>query len=429
MSFFAVILVFLIFGLIIKFSPFFKGIPQIKFHHIIVAFFIKCISGFVLLHIYSNYYNIETADVFKYFNDGMIMKDALWKAPADFFRMITGINGNAEHLNDYYSQMVGWFRPWDEHVYNDNRIIIRFNAILGVFSGGNIKVHIIVANFLSLVGLIALVKFFKDKINESKSYIAFWGILLFPSLLFWSSGILKENILLFALGLFLLNLDLIISLKKRNTINIIMLIISIALLLFMKAYIFILIIPLLATYYLFKRFSNFSAIGLYVGVFSLWIVFLFALGYLYLGYSPLHVIAEKQNNFVRFAIDVEAGSLISQRLMQPNLSSILSFIPVGFWNTLTRPHFLDGNSIIILFAALENIMIWIIVFYIIISAVLKKQFNSFVLFCLAFVVVTFTFVGMTAPIYGSLVRYKIFALPFLWIAFINLLDFKYRKNV
>ncbi len=321
MSFFAVIITFLIFGLIIKFSPFFQDIPKIKFYHIIAAFFIKCLSGFALLHIYSNYYDVETADVFKYFNDGMIIKDALWKSPADFFSMITGINGSSEHLNEYYSQMVGWFRPWDEHVYNDNRIIIRFNAILGVISGGNIKVHLVAANFLSLVGLIGLVKFFKNKINENKSYLAFWGVLLFPSLLFWSSGILKENILLFALGIFLLNLDVIISHKKRRIRHFVALILSVALLMFMKAYVLILIIPLLATFYIFKKKSNFSAVGLYAGIFSIWVASLFALGYFYLGYSPLYIIAEKQNNFVRFAIEVEAGSLISQKLMQTNLLS------------------------------------------------------------------------------------------------------------
>jgi len=42
-----------------------------------------------------------------------------------------------------------------------------------------------------------------------------------------------------------------------------------------------------------------------------------------------------------------------------------------------------------------------------------KEDLPLLLFCLSFTVITYTFLGLTTPVAGTLVRYKIVALPFL----------------
>lgn len=423
------VITFILFGLIIKFLPFFRGIQGINYKQLLFVFFVKCAAGFVFIYIYGNYYDIKTGDVFSFFKDGMLMADVFWKNPLDYLRMLTGIDAGAEHLSEYYAEMSVWYRPWEEPMYNDNRVVIRFNAIIGIISGGNIGIHSIVANFLSFTGIFAIVKFMKDKISNNKLHLVFWGVFFFPSVLFWSSGILKENFLLFALGIFLLKSDQLFIRRLIKPINVIIFLFSLLLLLILKAYVFLLIIPLIITYYLFKNKENFSIIGIYASIYVLWILVLWIAGYIYLGYDPIHVISSKQNSFVLYSIHVQAGSLISNRLMEPNIISLLSFIPEGFWNTLTRPHLLDGKSYFIIAAALENIFIWIIVLYIAFFYIKKRVISSISLFCILFFIVTFIFVGMVAPIYGSLVRYKMPALPFLWIAFVYIIDFDKIKKL
>ena len=43
-------------------------------------------------------------------------------------------------------------------------------------------------------------------------------------------------------------------------------------------------------------------------------------------------------------------------------------------------------------------------------------------FCACFVILLFTLIGLTTPILGAAVRYKIPAIPFLVIAFLFILD-------
>ncbi|MFW5793043.1 MAG: hypothetical protein ACOCWC_02070 [Bacteroidota bacterium] len=427
MNIVVILLSFIFFAIIIKYTPFFRNIENISYKFLIAAFTLKCIVGFIFLLVYNYYYEKSTADIYKYFNDGMIMAGAIKDNPIDFFRMISGIDAGAEHLDKYYAQMTSWFRPWEEPVYNDNRIVIRFNAIIGIISGGNIGIHIISANFLTFTGLLAIYKFAKDKFSSNKLKYVFWGIILFPSVLFWGSGVLKESILLFALGIFLLYTQKIIIIKHIKLIFIFNILISLFLLVLLKAYIGFLLIPVIIAYYIFRNKTDHYIILKYVAIFVLWMLIFMGIGYVFPSYNMLEILANKQNNFVNFTQFVEAGSIITDRLMQANIFSILSFVPSGFWNTLTRPHLLDSDSPIILIAALENLFIWISIIFMAVFYNKEKLFNPFLWFCISFVILTFILVGIVTPIYGGLVRYKIPALPFLWMAFLYLVDFEKIK--
>lgn len=427
-TFFTIIAIIII-GLIIKFSPFFRNIPGIGFNLLFIFFFVKCIVGFFYLYIYSHYYDSETADVYKYFHDGMIIVSAFKDNPLDYLRMVTGIDSGAEHLNVYYSQMISWFRPWNEPAYNDNLIVIRFNAIVGLISGGSIGIHNVVANFLSFTGIIAILKFTVGKIHVTKLIIVFWGLLLFPSVLFWGSGILKESILFFSLGLFIYYSDKLIRDRENIILCLANILISAIILMLLKSYVILILIPLLATYFIIRNKEKKALILLYPAVFIIYAGLFIIAGYFIPEYNPLTIIAEKQNSFVIFSEHVEAGSIISSRLMKPEILSFLSFIPEGFWNTLSRPHFGDGNSILVLLAAFENLLIWILILIMLFFSDKSKRFNQFFWLNVCFVIATFTFIGMVTPIYGGLVRYKIPALLFLWIAFIYIIDYERIKQL
>ena len=73
------------------------------------------------------------------------------------------------------------------------------------FSFGNIYVHNVFINFISLIGLTTIFKAFKPFLHH-KEKVLFYLLALIPSILFWGSGLLKESIIFFALGLFFLNL-------------------------------------------------------------------------------------------------------------------------------------------------------------------------------------------------------------------------------
>ncbi len=417
-----IVLFFLVFAFIIKYSPFFTTLPGVKFNTLLFIFFIKCITGVVLIILYSSYYDKETADIYKYFNDGMIMAGALKENPLDYLRMLTGIDASAEHLSKYYLDMTSWFRPWIEPVYNDNRIVVRFNALIGIFSGGNIIAHNIAANFLSFTGIMAIYKFAINKVDKDKSVALLWGLVVFPSLLFWGSGILKECILVFATGVFIFYADKVINKSNFHPVFLFNILFSTAILLLLKSYVILILLPLFLAYCFIKNKSNKYMLAAYPLFFLIWVSAAFIIGYFFPDYNPISVIADKQNKFVYVSEYVEAGSFFSDRLMQPNIIDFMIFIPRGFISTLFRPHLLDGGSLLIIAASVENLLIWLTIVAMIVFGDKRQLNNPLFWLCISFVVFTFTFVGMVTPVFGGLVRYKIPALPFLWIAALIIID-------
>jgi hypothetical protein len=179
--------------------PFFKN-SGFQRYSLWLAFLIKVGCGLMVYIIYAFYYgNRIESDTFKYFDDSYYMYEALYNKPVDFFKMIFGIQCEGEYFDlNYYNKMNNWYRVYENSLYNDNRLIIRVNAVLRIFSFGNYHVHSIILNFIAFTGSIGLTRFFLHFIKSKwKVYIA---VFLVPSVIFWSSGILKESLLLFAMG-------------------------------------------------------------------------------------------------------------------------------------------------------------------------------------------------------------------------------------
>ena len=195
--------VFVLLGLFWSISKldFFKNGP-FSTRSLQLAFFLRIAMGFGLFLIYSYHYpSRQDADTFKYFDDSKYMYDAFWTNPGDYFKMLFGIHCNTEYFNtEYFNNMSNWVRSYDNGLFNDNRLMIRVNAFLRIFSFGNYHVHSIILAFLAFMGSFSLSKLFFE-VSRSKvlTYIA---VFLIPSLVFWSSGILKEAVLLAALGFF-----------------------------------------------------------------------------------------------------------------------------------------------------------------------------------------------------------------------------------
>jgi hypothetical protein len=118
--------------------------------------------------------------------------------------------------------------------------------------------------------------------------------------------------------------------------------------------------------------------------------------------------------------------------LEENIFSILSAIPMGIINSLTRPWPNEIKNFLFIPAVLENI---ILLFLIILAIYQKKQTSNtslnFIAFCLLFTLILYAIIGISTPILGALVRYKIPAMPFLTIsilAFIQVDNISYIKN-
>ncbi len=418
----------LLFIFIIYKLPFFK-LPHIKPKYIALVFILKILAGTAMYFIYSFYYDDRSmADIFKYFDDSKIMYDALFDKPMDYFKMLFSINNdNTYFAEKYYMEMNNWFRVYESNIYNDSHTIIRFNALIRLFSFGIYHVHTVFMCFLALTGLLALYKFFIHEIRENH-LILFMGIMFIPSVLFWGSGVLKEGILLFALGMWLYYISKLIR-GKRSILILFWVLFPILLLFFTKFYILISILPLIIAY-TWVKLSKTRFVFLKYSIVSL-VYFLIGLNihHVFPSYNFVHILVLKQRDFLNLAQSVDSGSLIQMQVLQYNLGSILSNAPLAFLRTLFRPWFFEIGSIFTFMAGLENLLILFLIFVTLIFKKKKIPSHNLLFLSLFFVLFVFTLTGLTTPVTGAMVRYKIPALPFLFVIFSIIVDANKLKSI
>jgi len=167
---------------------------------------VKCLGCLAYYWVYFKYYPAGfNGDSASTLHDAKVMYEALPNKPFDFFRMVLGLHSDAESdplYEAYFTEIEKWGRAdiTSEFFLNDNRTPIRINALIMIFSFGNYAVHAFVMMVLSFIGQFAIYKTFKRFVQKKEILLAL--IIFFsPSVLFWTSGVLKEPIAIFLLGL------------------------------------------------------------------------------------------------------------------------------------------------------------------------------------------------------------------------------------
>jgi len=385
-------------------------------------FIIKVLTGVIVSLIYTYYYtDRSTADIYKYFDDSKVMYDALYRKPLDFFRMLFGIhNDNPYFDRNYYSIMNNWYRPYEPNVYNDNHTIIRFNAVVRLVSFGYYNVHTVFMCFFSTIGLLALFKTFFPLLKNKRKELA---VLLFlmPSVLFWGSGVLKEGLLLFGLGILLLSFTKLTD-KGFSFRFIIGMLIGLLILAYLKYYILTILIPLLISNFITAKTKIRPVFIIYLAVIILFFAILLNIYRIFPQYHVLEILAQKQNSFVYLAEKINAGSIYEHRLLQPDIRDFIIKSPKAFYTVLFRPFIFETDSPFILLAAFENSLLVMATVFCFFFLTFRREYTNMLLFCIFFVIITFVLTGLTTPVLGAVVRYKIPALPFLAITLLLIFD-------
>ena len=345
--------------------------------------------------------------------------------------------------------MNNWYRVFESNIYNESHTIIRFNALVRIFSFGYYNVHTVFICFLSLTGLTAIYKtaisFIKNKNKE-----LIFGIFLLPGVLFWGSGVMKEGILFFGLGLLIYNFFKII--EKPKLISFLLVIASGMLILYTKFYVLAIAIPVLISHLwvsipIRNRFikipigitrskqlcirkpdkneykSNNKYVFLkYMIVFIIYIIAGLQLRFINSNYDALDIMVTKQRDFIGLAKFMNSGSLIDIPLLSPNIWSFIIHAPQAFFITMFRPFIFEARSILILMAAFENLIILAVLILALLFINIRDINKSIFWACSFAVSLMFILTGLITPVMGAMVRYKVPALPFLMIMLIMLLD-------
>lgn len=400
---------------------FFHGLPGLPVRWVGGLLVLKILAGTALWAIYTwQYTDRATADVFKYFDDSAVMFGALAERPVDYLRMVTGIGNDTPWFTEqYYRLMNNWFRQFESNLYNDAHTIIRFNAVVRLFSFGEFHVHTVFAAFLSLTGMVGLYRAFAGFVQGRERALLF-AVFLLPSVLLWASGVIKESLLFFGLGLLV---DRVLRVVKGTFApkDVPLLVLAGILLFFLKVYVLASLLPALVLFAWQSKAPPLPIKALLIyGT-----VCLLALGLPWLlpGLDVLGLLALKQQDFIGLAHEVSAGSFVMPPKLEPTVASFLVTAPYALYIALCGPLVHMGNGLMGLFAATENVFILLVcVLCVVYMRPWRTVHRRLLLALLLYVVVLALIIGWTTPVMGAVVRYRTPLLPFLLIAFIHLLD-------
>lgn len=390
-------------------SPFFKT-NHLPHWYSNALFTAKALGGIALFFIYTLYYtNREQADIFKFYDDGLRLHQIISENKTSGIKILLG-NTDTTTLADE-AQLCNWRRYFTKTMINENRLLIRCNAVLSYITLGYYQIHNLLFCFLSFLGFWTLTKTITPFLSKRNALL--WGILLFsPSILIWTDGLLKESVLMFCVGLSIWCIRAsIFNWKKAATLVFCLMVLT-----FTKTILAIIMVVALVGYRLSSRVkTNRAQLAIHSSLYLLLLIVALILPHINPLYDYFKVIAKKQRYTYEEAVSAHANSVVELPRITKDPLSVISSIPLGFFYAVAEPMpWQAKGKTIILINALENIVVLLFLLFLLVQLRKSQGERAALFWLLLFVAVIYlSFIGLLVPVLGNVVRYKAVVMPLL----------------
>ena len=428
----AVIYLLCSFYLIRKWRVFrFENISNIQLS---LAFVTKLFGAFILYYVYTEIYrDRQTADIFKFYDDSLALAQVFFDSPSDFIKIIIGIHED-HFLMDYFINMNHWDNSYESVITNESRVIIKICAIINLISLNNYVVNVIIFTMLGYIGIILTIRGLALLYPSKYVTYLFWSVVLFPSIFIWSAGVLKEPLILLGVGMFLFGILSIHKKKEKKWFYWVLLGLGLVILLKVKFYIFCCILPTVVLLAL-GTVKQYKPLPLLSSIYLTVLIVILALHLYNFGYDPIELISIKQQDFTNLATFYRAGSYFEIPLVNSSFLDFLAAIPMGLLNGLFRPLPWDIEKTIHILPFIESILILAFISIVLFRFVsqkihLKIKDNMYIISFTSFTLLLYTLIGITTPVIGALVRYKIPGTLFLILSIyiLHIHNLKHEKK-
>jgi len=338
---------------------------------------------------------------------------------ADF---MLGSGSNSEKYKEEAEEIgIKWYQHGENRIINDNRTVIRVNALLQFLSFRFYATHILFMCFLSFVGSVLLFKAFPKR-GRKQIYAATVACFLVPSLLFWSVGVLKEPLLVLGLGGFLFYFRKIMN--EFSPLTLLLLILSTLLLLCVKIDVFIVVLPMILVFFYCQQKRRFAILK-YVAATVLLSGFCL-LTHVLLPEKQIDAVhsvtIQNQQKYNTFDEDGKLAIFGTPHL-DGSIGSLVRNTPLALYNSITQPFAYPMDSFLKICINLETvILILLLIICLIFGNYRRFARNNFAIFCTILSIYGFFLMGLTTHELGMFMRYKSIFLPFYVFGLIHLID-------
>lgn len=403
-----------------------------KYHR--QGFWIKVFSSFAysmfILHFSpgdsNGLYHKEGYNIYQMILQDPSNLDLLFIAGKDFDQALLANVYNAGYFNE-----------------ESNYMVTRIVAMLSFVTFGRFLAINLIFSMISFTGVWRLFRFFYEQYPQLHRQFAV-AILYLPSFVFWSSGILKDPLCTGALGWITYSLYALFYKKKNPLVYLPILFLFSYLLIVLKVYIILSYVPFFSLYLLLMNVTLIKnkfvkillvgsvLLGSVLGFVTITNAMQKALG----NFASAGVSQSIKNYQVNY--ENQANSATSNFSLgvefDGSVQSLLRMAPAAVVATLFRPYIWESKKPSTFMSSLESLALMFFSVFVLIKVGIKKTILTIinkpvVLYCLLFSLIFALFVGATTLNFGSLVRYKIPAIPFYVISLYFILYFNNKLKV
>ncbi|MGJ3234975.1 hypothetical protein [Marivirga sp.] len=310
---------------------------------------------------------------------------------------------------------------------------VRLVSFLYAFTQGN---YFTMSIYLSSFSALATWAFAYQLVKFCNAYkfIIYIALLFIPSITFWSSGLLKESLMtmaIYALGYFILKWQT--DYKKWGYLFPVML--SLFILWELKYYVPITLLPILILTLLFSR-QGFLPTLQFSKKLILYLVFLIVGG---LALAFIHPVFSSGRFFelIRISHDVIAinstEAIIQFQNTESNILFFIQNLPLAWFTGIFRPFFWESfNAFSLLWTIEKGIFTVLIIYAVSLSIKLKFTPNEkwWGIAIIVYASVLSSIITLATPNFGTLVRYEVAYMPFLWLMVLWVLNkYKLQKTI
>jgi hypothetical protein len=361
---------------------------------------IKLLAGVGVGLLY--FYHYGYGDTIGYHQDAILLSDLFLKDFSAYFKVLAG---SAEENSQFiYSNQPRAF------------FLVKLLSLVHLLTGQNYWLSGVYFSLFSFVGFWALanslVKYFPS--NRLGILIA---LLFFPSVVFWSSGIIKESIAMGALMMLIkLLIDWLFTHKiswKRIALSFILLFLVWQLKYYYLGVFLIAVIPLTITEKI--RKTNRFTLNKYAVYGVLVIILVGLISLLHPNFHLSNIFQVIVDNHDLYVISSRPDQLIRYLDLQPNIWSIGYYFPLAIWSGFFRMGIWEVNQPIEYLIGIENFVLLIFAIGALFQVwyLKKSRYNLLIISAILYVALLTGFLAMSAPNLGTLARYRVGFLPVL----------------
>ncbi len=374
---------------------------KLSFAQVLVFFGCKIIAGVVYGYIYQHYYNGD--DTWGLHHDSLLQYKRLLASPGQFAGdLFTSMPLQA--TNEFY------FNPSSYLESLEYSIITKLLALFNLISRGNYYINVVFFNFSGFWGLYLLYKLLATDITLAQRRLTAAILFLFPPAVFWLSGIRTEGLLLLFTGILLYQFNK--WLHQQRALGLLYCLGCLAIIIVLRNGFAFLLLPSLLAWWVAVRFRQAPKKVFVVTCIACIAAVTAGSFVLPQPLNAFSIIARRQHEFLQ----LNGNTRFHLTTLQDNPASFVRVLPEAAVNTLIRPFFWEARGLLQWFAAIENIVILLLLAF---TAFVYARGgthikNSSLLWVLLLAALgNYIVTGLVVPFPGAIVRYKIIPELFL----------------